>query len=320
MISQALTTPNIIVYPAYADRPMGFDRPSNKGCAGKQFRKVASAAAAVTLLTNFGHLNWELRQVDLRSRIVEMNKRRLIRRLFNVLAAISAGPSTCVFAATFTVPLSPIAATAPVGEYLSADFDFGTAFSKIDTLMLEFTLPNGYEGNAVTTGNSSYYRNLAFVLHDTAVPVIGDQNSITRTAFSVRALDPVQIGFGGPLLSFNGVTSQSSWPEFVFLGHGRLAFIDEFRSSFHPLPAGIPVSSTTSWLLLDEIAGASLTIVGTPVPEPGLVPIAVVCGASCLKLPMRRRRLGQRRSMVVDSFIHAHLVAPREYSAISHSF
>ena len=96
-----------------------------------------------------------------------------------------AGSAARAFAATFTVPLSPTVVAAPDGDYLSAPFDFGTVFSHVESVTLDFTMPGGFEGNAMTTGNSSYFRNLAFVLHEAAAPItdawsISPANGIAR--------------------------------------------------------------------------------------------------------------------------------------------
>ncbi len=76
--------------------------------------------------------------------------------LLSCVFLILYGSSSHAIAETFTVPLNPVEQTAANGNYLSAPFDFGTAFSRIDSITLEFIMPGGYEGTAMTTGNSSF--------------------------------------------------------------------------------------------------------------------------------------------------------------------
>jgi hypothetical protein len=75
-------------------------------------------------------------------------------RVLLTLLGFVAWCNSNALAETFTVPLTPAIANGQLGNYLSADFDFETSFSKIDSVTLEFVMPDGYEGNAATTGNN----------------------------------------------------------------------------------------------------------------------------------------------------------------------
>ena len=229
-----------------------------------------------------------------------MSSQRITNQLPIAFLAVWAASSAPVLAATFTVPLFPTIATAPAGNYLSTAFDFGTAFSQVESLTLEFALPGGYEGHAITTGNSSYFRSLSFILHDATVPItnawsIDSEDGITRSVFHVPVTGSVSVDFSGFSYSFGGISVEPSWPEFILQGQGRLAFIDVFESSFHPLPTGITVSSTTSWQPPAGIAGATLTIVGVPVPEPSSVLIPAISSAFCIMCLTRRRQRSASR-------------------------
>jgi hypothetical protein len=199
--------------------------------------------------------------------------------LFAVLLALCA-PSFAR-ADRFTVALNLTEQLGVYGGYLSAPFDFGTSFSEIESVTLQFVMPGGYQGFAATTGNSSVIRSLDLLLYPVAAPVPEIwQNS--ATSLGTSALDIS----AGTLDEFRFVYSVSSgndslpldWPDFLLTGRGQVGWVDEVYASHHPLPDRMPFSSTTSWVLPGEIRSAQLTIVGTPVPEPASV-VLIAAGA-----------------------------------------
>jgi hypothetical protein len=200
-----------------------------------------------------------------------------------LLASLMAPPSA--IGETIAIPLSFATATGSAGDYLSSPFDFGSSFSRIESLRLELLMPSGYEGTAVSTGNSSYDRHLIAVIQETATPLTVEsingqsEDQIRSSAFSILPAIPYSMNFSGTSFSFvDGVLIiHEAWPEFVLRGTGQVALIDEFDSSYHPLPAGVSLSSTTSWLPPDGIAQATLIVVGTPVPEPKVSALLLAC-------------------------------------------
>ncbi len=205
---------------------------------------------------------------------------RLLRVFFSVFALIACRDSLAIAEAS-TVPLTPVARSGAYGNYLSSPFDFGTAFSRIDSVKLEFTMTGGYEGTAVSTGNSSYFRYFATVIHDEAAAIDNvwppdTAKVLTNSSFHISAGIATELTLGNFVQFPSAEPVASDWPDFLLTGHGSIAFIDVFESSFHPLPSGIEVSSSTSWSSPGEILSATLTIEGTPVPEPISIWLIVV--------------------------------------------
>ena len=212
--------------------------------------------------------------------------------LLSCVFLILYGSSSHAIAETFTVPLNPVEQTAANGNYLSAPFDFGTAFSRIDSITLEFIMPGGYEGTAMTTGNSSFFSELKFVLHDSDQPPdvpINSSASLVSSAFRISTGATSEFPFFLNVFVV-GEEFDPIWPDFLYSGAGRVAWIEEIHASYHPLPDGIPLRSTTTWLSPDEIVSPTLTIVGIPVPEPGSILMLLVgmIVAIALRIGLRR--------------------------------
>jgi hypothetical protein len=198
-------------------------------------------------------------------------------------------------AETFTITLTPSEQTSEFGMYLAAPFDFGTAFSEIQSVSLEFVLPSGYQGTAVTTGNSSAFSSLEMLLYDAAIPVpdywYNSTSSLGASAFNVRAATPAEFRFAYSV-SLGGDDSPPDWPDFLFTGIGQVGWADTIHASRHLIGSGME-SSSTSWLLPGEIQSARLTVVGTPIPEPAsnlLLLIGALAVPFCSHVWRRRRQ------------------------------
>jgi PEP-CTERM motif len=159
------------------------------------------------------------------------------------------------------------------GDRLVADYDFGFAFSHVESLEFEFEMPAGYEGYFATTGNSSWSRTMHVVLHDETDAIdlteIGLGMPITSLSSTVVHVVPgAPAGFKFVTLLGPGETPAFDFDEFVLSGHGRITVVDSMRSDIHPLPDHVSSSSKTSYSLPHEISSARITITGTAVPEP----------------------------------------------------
>lgn len=208
---------------------------------------------------------------------------------------IAFGLLSSALAETYSVSLNPTAASDARGLYLSASFDFGTAFSHINSVTLRFEMPSGYEGTAFTTGNSSTYRDLALVVHDDTSPIVDPRQLESTTAlaagsFRVLPQTPVEFGFGNNYVVFPGETPpEANWPSFLLSGHGKVSFVDVTDGSYYPLPDGIGGSSSTSWSSPGEVTSATLTVEGTAVPEPGVTVLMLTIGAVAVPTLRRKR-------------------------------
>ena len=206
--------------------------------------------------------------------------------------------SSAVKADSFSITLHPTEQIGANGPYLSAPFDLGTAFSEIESVTLGFIMPTGYEGSAATTGNSSFTRFLKLLLRptDTPIPEIWQNSptSLGQSTFDMPAGAAEEFRFLYSV-SFPGDDSPLDWPDFLFTGSGEVGWVDEFYSSHHPLPDGVPFTSSRSWLLPSKIQSAQLTIVGTPVPEPASV-MLLAAGALTALACRRKWRVVSPRS------------------------
>jgi hypothetical protein len=218
----------------------------------------------------------------------------LMRSTWVVLALLSLCITSRLHADTFTVTLTPTEQTGDLGMFLSAPFDFGTAFADIQSVLLEFISPAGYQGTAVTTGNSSVFSSLNMLLYGAATPVpdwwYNSPSSLGASAFTVRAGEPKQILFLHSA-SLAGDTTPLDWPEFLFTGRGQVGWTNEIHASRHLIGSGME-SSSISWLLPGEVQSAQLKVVGTPIPEP---PSHLLLLVGALAVPFWRHVWRRRR-------------------------
>jgi hypothetical protein len=224
----------------------------------------------------------------------------LFAGFFILAAAIGAGSAR---GAVFTVDLTPMVEVAPDGEYLSAAFDLGVELTAIQSVVLEFVMPAGYEGTFVRSGNSSSSQTLQLKLHDTGtLPdsliglYVGGQTGlhegISTNLPRVAANEQTHVLFYNlihyMMTDDPGPTpSPLRWPSFLFEGEGQISLYELSSSWSHSLPTGATVSSTNEWLLPPAVEEMRLTITGTVVPEPSSVlfaTLAVAAGA------LRRKR------------------------------
>jgi hypothetical protein len=217
---------------------------------------------------------------------------RLRQSIFAVFAGCIALPAVA-HGATFSIELQPTVTTGAYGNYLAAPFDFGTAFSQIESFKLEFVSATGYDGGIGSTGNSTFSKLLKVAAHEgdaplTSPPNVLDLDSVgfSQTYFHVPANTPTEARFGPLTFSIGTENPEIIWPDFSLAGRGWISMIDEASGWYHPLPEGITLSSSLGWKV-PEIASARLTIVGTVVPEPSAV-VLFCCGLAAFGLlPLR---------------------------------
>jgi hypothetical protein len=201
----------------------------------------------------------------------------LLTGVFILTATI--GGAGSVRGAVFTVDLAPTVQAAPDGEYLSAAFDLGIKFTAIQSVVLEFVMPAGYEGSFVRTGYSSYSQTLEVKLHETGTlpgSLLRFEEGMSTNLPRVAANEQTQVLFYNLILhmltdDWFGSPPALRWPSFLFEGEGQISLYELNSSWSHSLPTGITVSSTTEWLLPPAVEDMRLTITGTLVPEPSCV-------------------------------------------------
>jgi hypothetical protein len=205
-----------------------------------------------------------------------------LHRLPPAVLAMFLASHTSAMATVYTIPITNLTA-ADTGDYLTGEFDFGVSFSHVDSLKFEFAMPNGYIGFAPTIDNN-YSRALYVVIHGTNDSIdfgnIGLGFPLASSLFAnFSQIDPAE----SAELNFNALTPPIAWPDdlkqafrdFVNSGHGRVMFVDtEFRLS------GLPLGYVASYAIPEGITQARIIITGTPVPEPGIVGLLLLAGAT----------------------------------------
>lgn len=221
-------------------------------------------------------------------------------------------------ASSVTVPLDfEVVETADGAEVVAA-FDFGVKFSEIESVTFSFVMPEGYEGTAVSTGNSSYTQYLLLELRDEAglpdsgcvgicmvnalwsVPAgqLNTYNFLGSTIFEIKPTEDWEwVGAGetrtipeamnlpdwlpdAPYF-FHGV-----WPDIFLDGVGQIAVADYSSFATHLISTGA-FGSVSETRMAPDITMATLTITGTLVPEPSGVICEVVLvglGMVCCRL------------------------------------
>jgi hypothetical protein len=212
-----------------------------------------------------------------------------IRRGLLAAAAVLALPAGVTRGETFVADLTLTAKAGLHGEYLTASYDFGRPFADIQSVRLLLDVPGGYQGTALTTGNTHYFRSLLINLHDPADPPPTDNlhEYLGTNAFDIAPTHAAEFEFRRLQITFNEQTHFAAWPSFLLTGAGDVSLIDYSVISHNPLLGGESVPAYVSWLPLTGIAGARLIVEATPVPEPAAAVLATVAGAA---LPRRGRR------------------------------
>jgi hypothetical protein len=176
------------------------------------------------------------------------------------------------------------------GTLLTADFDFGVQFSRIDEVRFEFFLLEGFGSYIVSTGNGSMGRWLVSSIFDSNVASEEAMNGfLNSSSFSTNqpgVQDVVWRPFVEPPETW-------AWPPFLLSGKGAIGIVDVWWSASHPLPNG-PFHSTELWAA-PRVSEATLTITGVAVPEPA--GIAMATGSPALA-GMGRGLIRGRRPLV----------------------
>lgn len=174
------------------------------------------------------------------------------------------------YAGTITVPLSLSPTTLPDGEALIGEFDFDNTFRQIDSVVVEFVLPGGFHGDVGSTGNStfgSYFSVFMLPLNESSPRLpVRSRAGFSQPLLRVPANQVQRLSFYS-LYDFEEPV-RIIWPNQILEGSGRIAFAEVRYSSFHPLPAGDVVSSTSTLVLPNQVTDAHLVITGDLIPEP----------------------------------------------------
>jgi hypothetical protein len=184
---------------------------------------------------------------------------------------------------TFTTPLAFAPQSNDAGQYLSADFDFHTPFASIDSVTLQFSMPNGFVGEDIENFYGAIHNELWIALHsvDTA-PTFGvaDLTNLYNFTSGVPAGVPQQFGFDKRIvlsLTYPPILLSDAWPDFLFSGRGSVGIAD-YQSIFQVEVAGNILISNLLPLSTAEIDDASITIDGTTVPEPATLCLLLAGG------------------------------------------
>ena len=213
-----------------------------------------------------------------------------IHRMLVGFVSVLVTNQTPAVAAVVTVPVTNLTA-ADTGDHFTGDFDFGVAFSQVDSLDFDFVMPNGYEGFAPTIDNN-LSRSLYVVIHGT-----DDTIQFTNIGLGFPFASSLFANFGqiDPGVSagmhYQPITPPFSWPanlqqafrDFVNSGHGRVMFVDvELRT------LDLPLGHVASYAIPGEITQARITVTGTLVPESNTVVLLLLERVWKVMSPTRR--------------------------------
>lgn len=188
----------------------------------------------------------------------------------------------------------------PSGEYASAQFDFGTAFRRIDQVSIELTVPYDF-GGYVSTGHSSHSTSFVvdvfgrggephFDPYPGIIVVAGTQSNpnTLRAGFSMLTANlPTEmrllaLGARFDLENGSGLIG-GEWPSFLLTGRGdaRLCRLDSYsswrsdgwRQSYEISRA--PESLTSVRLIIDGIA--------VPEPTPSVMIFSILLSAVAVR-------------------------------------
>lgn len=155
------------------------------------------------------------------------------------------------------------------GTLLTADFDLGVQFSRIDEVRLEFFLHEGFESYIVSTGNSSLGRWLIASLFDSNVASEEAMNGLlSQSHFATDQPGVLDTRWH----ALEGSQFHWEWPSFLLSGKGAIGIADIWWSATHGIPNG-PFSSSETWMA-PRASEATLTITGAAVPEPASLALA----------------------------------------------
>lgn len=204
-------------------------------------------------------------------------------------------------AGEYRVPLTNFRSGSPGGDYIVADFDFGTRFSEIETVSLEFWMPEGYEGGGLVGGTFMTTKNLVALIFGkddhldlTADHFSAPSGSEKRQFVTVPADHSVETRMSTPelcgVLEGEYVCGAPRWPIAIESGAGRVAFFDEFLMYSFSGPGAGQALAVREYGLPRDVSEGYVTVVGTLVPEPGaLGMLLAVTGALAFGSARRRR-------------------------------
>jgi hypothetical protein len=192
---------------------------------------------------------------------------------------------------TFTVPLNLAEATGPLGQYLSGNFDFQTAFSSIDSVTLEITMPRGF---AADNNSATEATQIWVTLQNVGSELVFGQFSPDGTfadAADLPAGTPQQFGFFPPYLGIDASDElQHDWPAYLYLGTGAIGICDLHTHTFFDLAGPISFFNLLD-LPAADVTNASLVVVGTAVPEPASAVLAAIGAIGVGIVLLNRRRI-----------------------------
>jgi hypothetical protein len=196
---------------------------------------------------------------------------------------------TPVHAATYTATITPTVQTGPQGYYLVGSFDFGVEFRAIQAVVLEFTMPEGFEGTSVSSAYSSTNSSLQMGVHDIGTmpaeyfrPDEGLEDSTIHVTPSTESQFQLMnfIVYG---MAEGWQIPPPVWPTFLYGGEGQVSMFVA-NDYWTKIPGGVSTQIFTAWTLPPDVENLRLVVHGTAVPEPGAMGMLVLM----LLAPLRR--------------------------------
>jgi hypothetical protein len=189
-----------------------------------------------------------------------------------------------VEAATFTTSILPTVQTGPRGYYLAGSFDFGVEFREIQAVLLEFTMPEGFEGTSVNSAYSHTSSSLQMGVHDIGTmpaeyfrPDEGLEDSTILVSPGVES-QVLLMDFTVYSMAEGWQIPPPAWPTFLYGGEGQVSMF-VVNDYWTKIPGGVSTLIFTAWSLPPDVENLRLVVHGTAVPEPGALGLLMVLGA-----------------------------------------
>jgi hypothetical protein len=213
-----------------------------------------------------------------------------------VVVAIAWGAGVRGQAEVYTAPLTLSEQTSGSGPYVTADFDFHTQFSQIDSIAVQFTMPDGFSAASTETLHEylwMHVRSMETAPTFSLISTNGVSGETIEVPTGMSQQYNMYVTFGLPIYI---EPPPPPWPSFLYGGTGSVDIAD-LQQTLVQGPVVFFGNTSNGPLSADQFADVSLIITGTAVPEPsGVILMAIAAVTALCGVPRRCCRRGPTTS------------------------